>query len=179
MKKRICPGITIIFIFLSCIYTEVYGGVYLTRREALEMVFPGADRIEKKVVLIGDKEKRDIKKLVNLNKITRFFTYYEGIKKGKSMGYATIRTTWSKSGRIVYILVVDIKGAVISVDILEYHGMYGSGIKDKKFLQQFKGKTVNDQIKIDVVTGATISSNVLAKAIKESLAYFQILGIFP
>ena len=68
---------------------------------------------------------------------------------------------------------IDVQGNVLDVYVLEYRDMFGSEIKRKSFLRQFKGKALQDPIKIgkdiDAVTQATISSRAASSAVKKSL----------
>ena len=79
------------------------------------------------------------------------------------------------SGPIDMLVGIDPQGKVSGVKILAHRETPGLGanIAKPKFLDQFKGKTMNDPIEpkkdIDAVTGATISSKAVCNGVKEAL----------
>lgn len=88
------------------------------------------------------------------------------------------------SGLIELMVGVDDKGAIRNIEVvshLETPGL-GSKIKDKAFIAQFIGKTVeafdlrvkNDGGEVDGISGATISSQAFCEAVQQALdAYNQ------
>lgn len=178
MKQKIALGIGLVFLFLL-FPVRVYGEVYLTEEEALKTAFPEADRIEKKTAVINKAQREQIEKMSGINRPSSLFTYYEGIKGNETTGYAVIKKIRAKLSYITFIVITDNKGITERVTMMEYNGLYGSGIKNETFLRQFRSKSVNAPLSlnsdIDAVTGATISSRVLTNAVKEILAYLYII----
>lgn len=178
MKRRI--GLRIGFIcFLLLFPTDLYAGVYFTKEEALKMAFPEATKIEKRIVIILDEQREKIKSLAKIKRVSRTFSYYEGMKGDKPIGYAVIKNTWSKLSYITFMVAIDPKGEIRMVEVLTYRELRAINIRRKRFLQQFKGKTINNRLRlnsdIDAVTGATISSRAISDGVRGILAYLYVL----
>jgi len=85
--------------------------------------------------------------------------------------------TWGYRDQIVTLVGVDIEGKITGVKVLEENETprYTRGLLNDEswFLEQFKGKTAGDDlllgINIDGITGATISSSSITRAIESSL----------
>lgn len=159
--------------------TYLYAWVYFTNEEALNIAFPEADRIEERTVIIREEQKERIQSLAKVEKNSGTFTYYEGIKENETIGYAVITNASGKFSYITFMVVVDPKGRIEMVEVLVYWELYGAEIRQNRFLQQFRGKTINDPLRlnsdIDAVTGATISSRAMTNGIKEILAYLCVV----
>lgn len=78
-------------------------------------------------------------------------------------------------GPIELMVGIDEKGEVCGVKVLNQRETPGLGanVVRPKFLDQFKGKTLNDPIEpkkdIDAITGATISSRAVCVGVREAL----------
>ncbi len=103
-----------------------------------------------------------------------------GLQDGKKIGEVYLITTRGYSGEIKLKVGVDLEGKITGIKILESLETPGLGakIKEKKFLEQFKGKD-RDKLylkkkkisgEIDSITGATISSSAVVNAIREKLS---------
>ena len=103
-----------------------------------------------------------------------------GLKDGKKVGEVYLVTTRGYSGEIKLKVGVDLEEKITGIKILESLETPGLGakIKEKKFLEQFKGKD-RDKLHlrkkkpsgdIDSITGATISSAAVVDAIREKFS---------
>ncbi|MCK4244385.1 MAG: RnfABCDGE type electron transport complex subunit G [Candidatus Omnitrophica bacterium] len=103
-----------------------------------------------------------------------------GSRNGKKIGEVYLVTTRGYSGEIKLKVGVDLEGKITGIKILESLETPGLGakIKEKKFLEQFRGKD-RDKLylrkkipsgDIDSITGATISSAAVIDAIREKLS---------
>lgn len=178
MKKRTCLriGFTCFFLLFSA---SVSTRSYFTEEEAFEKAFPEGTKIEKRVVFVFDEQRERIKSLANVKSVSGTFTYYEGIREGETIGYAVIKNVLGKLSHITFMVILDPEGEIDMVEILASQGLWGADIRQKRFLDQFKKKTINDPLRlksdIDAITGATISSRALTEGIKEILGYLSVL----
>ena len=117
---------------------------------------------------------------------------YRDEKKTEPGGYIFIARGCGYSSTIATMVGVDSNGAVTGVKILFQQETPGLGAKVEEishgenepwFTRQFKGKTVEDDIKvtkdggsIDAITGATISSRAVANSIYEGLVKLKKTG---
>ncbi len=98
-------------------------------------------------------------------------------KSGVVIGYVIEDYVRGKWDPIHYAMAVSPEGVVKSVAILEYREKRGKPVAKKRFLKQFRGKTIQDSIEImkDIhgITGASISSNGVTNGIRKILYLFQ------
>ena len=155
---------------------EVIMSLLLTKKEALEVAFPGADKIKKDRVWLTKDQILAIEEL-NMYKIheTRF-TFYTGIKNGKSMGSMLIDNIIGKSFPITFMTVLNTDGTVRDVEIMIYRESQGWEVKYDSFLSQFFGKdSSSDRRKILTITGATLSVNALKLGVYKAMAAYEVL----
>ena len=103
-----------------------------------------------------------------------------GLRDGKKVGEVYLVTTRGYSGEIKLKVGVDLEGKITGIKILESLETPGLGakIKERKFSEQFKGKSKNNlylkkeksEGRIDSITGATISSSAVVDAIRKRLS---------
>ncbi|MFH0860197.1 MAG: RnfABCDGE type electron transport complex subunit G [Candidatus Altiarchaeota archaeon] len=93
-------------------------------------------------------------------------------KDGNLIGYVIVTEAKGFQGGIRIIFGADTGGAITKVRILENVETPGLGsrINEEDFLKQFEGKAfVDDEPKVDAITGATISSSAVIESVKSGL----------
>ena len=112
-------------------------------------------------------------------------TCYLCFHNGKKVGVISLFTLEGQWGPMVLLIGVNMDGEITGIE-LSYHTETpgcGSQIERRPFLDQFKGKTIKDPIKIykdlleatdavkgvDCITRATVSSKVIAKGVRRQL----------
>ena len=150
--------------------------VYLTKKQALEIAFPGADTIKKEKHWLTEDEIDAIEKLC-LQKIKEIrFTFYSGIKNGKPMGYMLIDNIIGKSFPITFMTVLNTDGTVRDVEIMVYREPQGWEVRYKTFRSQFYGKdSSSDSREIHSISGATLSVNSIKIGVYKALAAYKVL----
>lgn len=100
---------------------------------------------------------------------------YVVLKGGNTQGLLLESSTKGYAGSIRVLIGMNNEGRVEGVKILdqdETQGM-GNGISQRWFVNQFKGKSLKDHLivksDIDAVSGATVSSQAVANAVRSSL----------
>ena len=143
-----------------------FAEVYIAREEAAKKIFPSQERYTR------EKKAFD-------NQPVEVFTFF---KEGKVIGWAVALDEMGKIKPITFLVGINSQGRVVDVYVLEYRDMFGSEIKRKSFMKQFKGKDSHDHIKIgkdiDAVTQATISSKAAAVVVRKSLKVIEELKAF-
>ncbi len=90
-----------------------------------------------------------------------------------AVGYAVEQVVVSRSGPFQIIVFVDTEFRVARADVVSYPGKRGREVQLRKFTVQFEGKGPDDPIRtgkdIDAVTGATISSRVMAGGVRHAV----------
>ena len=150
--------------------------VYLTKKQALEIAFPGADSVDQKKIWLTDDQRVAIGQII-LEKIEdQRITYYAGKKADKPMGYMVIDHVIGKSFPMTFMVVLNLDGTVRNVEIMVYREPRGWEVKYKFFLIQFFGRNADSDFRdINSITGATLSVRAMTKGVRKAVAAFKVL----
>ncbi|MGN0569854.1 MAG: RnfABCDGE type electron transport complex subunit G [Candidatus Fimenecus sp.] len=121
-------------------------------------------------------------KKVSLNGID--YTYYEGYGEEKTLaGYVFTTVSKGYGGDITVMVGVKADGTVEGIDFLSISETAGLGMNadTEKFKSQFKGKSGEITVvknspadnEIQALTGATITSKAVTKAVNDALALYE------
>jgi len=150
--------------------------VYLTKKQALEIAFPGADEIKKERLWPTKEEIRAIEEIYMYKIYETRFTFYTGIKNGKSMGSMLIDNIIGKSFPITFMTVLNTDGTVRDVEIMVYREPQGWEVRYKSFRSQFYGKdTSSNSNEILSISGATLSVRAIKSGVYKAMAAYKIL----
>ncbi len=164
---------------LSVSATVLAQTVYLKPAEALKAVFSQSEEvvIDKKTLTSEQTACAERKSGSKIPKTD--WTFQVAKTKGHVDGYALLDNELGKSEPITFLTAITPQGQVKDVEILVYREPYGSEIQDPKYLKQYKGKKVQDPIRVgqDIsnMSGATISSRSVAAGVKRDLAVWSCL----
>ena len=150
--------------------------VYLTKKQAFEIAFPGADKIKKERLWLTKEEIRAIEEIYMYKIYEKRFTFYTGIKNGKSMGSMLIDNIIGKSFPITFMTVLNTDGTVRDVEIMVYREPQGWEVRYKSFRSQFYGKdTSSNSNEILSISGATLSVRAVKSGVYKAMAAYKIL----
>jgi hypothetical protein len=150
--------------------------VYLTKKQAFEIAFPGADEIKKERLWLTKEEIRAIEEIYMYKIYESRFTFYTGIKNGKSMGSMLIDNIIGKSFPITFMTVLNTDGTVRDVEIMVYREPQGWEVRYKSFRSQFYGKdTSSNSNEILSISGATLSVRAIKSGVYKAMAAYKIL----
>ena len=150
--------------------------VYLTKKQAFEIAFPGADKIKKERLWLTKEEIRAIEEIYMYKIYETRFTFYTGIKNGKSMGSMLIDNIIGKSFPITFMTVLNTDGTVRDVEIMVYREPQGWEVRYKSFRSQFYGKdTSSHSNEILSISGATLSVRAIKSGVYKAMAAYKIL----
>lgn len=157
--------------------TAAQSKVFMKRDEALELAFPGADRIDKREIFLTEKQAQEIESLSRSRLSTRIYIVYEGFNGDTSLGYAIIDTHNLRTKTETVMFVINPDGTLRQAEILAFFEPpeYMPG---KNWIALFYGKSIRDSLKpgkdIPNITGATITSTSLAQTIRQVLAIVRV-----
>ena len=150
--------------------------VYLTKKQAFEIAFPGADEIKKERLWLTKEEIRAIEEIYMYKIYETRFTFYTGIKNGRSMGSMLIDNIIGKSFPITFMTVLNTDGTVRDVEIMVYREPQGWEVRYKSFRSQFYGKdTSSNPNEILSISGATLSVRAIKSGVYKAMAAYKIL----
>jgi len=148
--------------------------VYLTKKQAFKIAFPRADEIKKERLWLTKEEIRAIEEIYMYKIYESRFTFYTGIKNGKSMGSMLIDNIIGKSFPITFMTVLNTDGTVRDVEIMVYREPQGWEVRYKSFRSQFYGKdTSSNSNEILSISGATLSVRAIKSGVYKTLAAYK------
>jgi Na+-translocating ferredoxin:NAD+ oxidoreductase RnfG subunit len=99
---------------------------------------------------------------------------YRVSRAGVLLGFAQVRNVKGKEQPITYLVATDSADALRDIDILVYREPYGGEVAYDPWRKQFRGKTTSAPLQVgkDIrnISGATISSNAVTRAVRKTLA---------
>lgn len=150
--------------------------VYMTRQQALESVYPGADRIEKQSVFVSKEMKAGISKRARAPLGSSVFTFYVGMRDGQVLGYSLIDTHLIRTKTETVLITISPGGSVQRVDILAFFEP-GDYYPSRGWMGLFTGKRLERSLRtggdIPNMTGATLTSEAMVSSIRRALALFE------
>ena len=150
--------------------------VYLTKKQAFEIAFPGADKVDREKKWLTKEQKKAIGDLCLQNIKTNRVTFYVGKRDGVPMGYAIIDHEIGKSFPITFMVVLNVDGSVRDVEILVYREPRGWEVRYPSFMDQFTGKNADTDYRIiNSITGATLSVRAMVKGVSRATAAYKVL----
>jgi Na+-translocating ferredoxin:NAD+ oxidoreductase RnfG subunit len=104
---------------------------------------------------------------------------HRGSDGTNATGYAMILDERGRDDPITFAVALTPAGAIRDLEVVTYRARHGGGIRDREFLDQFRGRDDPMRLEvgagIDAVSGATISSRAAARAARRALAVFRHL----
>ncbi len=164
---------------LSASEDERREDVYMTKKEAFAVAFPGAEKIKKEKKWLTDTQREAIGKILGEEYKERRLTYYFGLnEEGQPIGAMVIGNEIGRSYPITFMVVINPDGTVKDVEIMVYREPHGWEVRFESFLSQFFGRNAGDPFdNINNITGATLSVRSMTRGVKKAVAEFQVLFI--
>ena len=156
----------------------LHAAEYLSVPLAQKELFPDADCFVDSAVRLSEAQRDEIKKLSGVRQREASQPVWRAEKGGTLLGWFIVDEVVGKHEFITYATAVAPGGKVLGVEILAYRETYGYQVRDAKWRDQFKGKTLEDPFKLDDditnITGATLSSRNVMNGVKRLLALAQV-----
>ena len=91
-------------------------------------------------------------------------------------GYIVETIVYGYADNIRMMIAVDLDGKCVGIMVLEMHETFGLGLnalRDHKFLSQFLGSSTTMEVgdTIDAISGATVTSKAITKAVNSAIAF--------
>lgn len=162
---------------------EALADTFTSLDDALKTLLPGAQTIKQETKSLTDEQKKAIQRAADVTFDAEFDKEFrshlaEG-PDGKVTGYAVEHTVNGKWGPIQYVIAFTPDGKIADVIALALTERRGRPVKERRFLNQFKGKTTADQIinnrDIKGVAGATVSAREMSNGIRKMVHVFNTL----
>ncbi len=152
--------------------------VFHSRKEALQMAFPEAERIEKQTFILKPAQVARIEETARAKIDRKLVTIFTAWKNGSVQGYAHIDVHTVRTHPSALMVVWTPAGEVRSVRMLAFHEPLDYLPADKWY-QQFDGVGRGRRLRVgdDVhgVVNATLSTRVATDSVRRALAYHAVL----
>src|SRR5258708_2824679 len=144
-------------ILLAPVSFVVRAEIYLTDKQAADVLFPGID--------LGTQ-------WINTGPRTR-------VLWGPNKEALFIDRVLGKHEFITYAVGINADGKIKGVEIMDYRETYGNQIRKKDWRQNFTGKSAKDPVTLDKdipnISGATISSKHVTEGVRRVLQTYESL----
>jgi len=155
-------------------------GIFLKEDDAAKAVFPEATAFERRVIRSNAELREKIQQRLVKTKSSIWEDSYTTFiaKKGDTiLGYAVIVEEIGKHRPITFIVGVGVDRKIKDVALMTYREAYGGEVRDRRFLQQYKGKQLKDPLlpfrDIQNISGATMSVEAIGRGSKKALALVE------
>ena len=155
-------------------------GILLKESEAPKAVFPDATSIERKVIRSTEELKEKIRQRMGKTKPSIWeesYVTFIAKKDDTVLGYAVIVEEIGKHRPITFIVGIGTDRKIKDAALMVYREAYGGEVRDRRFLQQYKGKQLKDPLlpfrDIQNISGATLSVEAIGRGSKKALAVVE------
>ena len=154
--------------------------VYFTEDEALAKVFGKAERGARHTWIPTDDQRAALERQLGVAVTEESFAAWRGRDGDRDLGWALVLEEKGRFKPITFMVHVRPGGQVGFVLVMVYRESRGDGVKRQRFLKQFRGKDLDDSLRLnrDVVglTGATLSSRAITHGVRKALVLAETFG---
>lgn len=163
---------------LAAFATAAAAKVHYAKSEALQLAFPGAERVESKTFFLTDEEKSRIEDLGKAPLESKLVVVHVGDKDGAPIGYAFIDSQVVRTLPETMLIVVSPEGSVAKLLLLAFNEPPEYEAPER-WLEQFPGRTLGPELRVERdihgIAGSTLTAHAVTTAVRRSLALFQVL----
>ncbi len=157
------------------------GEIYLNEAQALAIVLGERAVVRKEHMTLDEALRTKLERSSNLRFPESSYTFFIATQAGQAEKYAIQVNEIGKTEPITFMVGMSPEGKVTEVVIMVFRENRGWEVKEKRFLNQFRGKTLRNPIRVDEdiinYTGATLSSKAVARGVKRAL--FLLDAFYP
>lgn len=170
---------TILALLLGLLLPAAAGaGAYMNRAEALELAFPGAERVETVNLFLTAEEAQEVARLSGAPLDSALFTFYVGRRGETVTAYAAIEAATVRTLPETVLVVLDPDGRVRFTEILAFFEPE-EYLPPRRWLAQFAGRSLSPELRVggDIqgITGATLSAQAVTRQVRKTAALVEIL----
>jgi Na+-translocating ferredoxin:NAD+ oxidoreductase RnfG subunit len=152
--------------------------VFHSRREAIELAFPDADRIEDETVVLDESQATRIQSMAHSELESRLVRIYRGFKDDRLLGYAFIDVHNVRTLPEAFLVVLSPEGTVQRLRVLAFHEPL-EYMPSARWYDQFEEKTLSQPMRVgrDVhgIVGATLSARATTRGVRRALALYEVV----
>jgi FMN-binding domain len=150
-----------------------YATQYLTVEQAQQAMFPGA-AFTPAFVTLSDVQRSEIERRAGV----AVRSPEQRVWRVSNGAFFVVDQVIGKHEFITYAVGLEPDGRLHQIEIMEYIESYGYEVRNASWRRQFVGKRDGDSLQIEVdiknISGATLSCRHLTEGIKRLLAFYQV-----
>jgi len=167
----------LILTLLCCVIAGAVSAGVITREEALQAAYPGAE-IKSSMVFLTDAQVKQAAQIAGSQIPSALVATFQAVKNGQVIGRAYLDTHVVRTKKESLLIMLDTDGKLKRVEVVAF-------LEPPEYMppdiwyRQFDGKALSDNLRIqkDIhpVTGATLTANATVEAVRRVTAIDQIL----
>jgi hypothetical protein len=157
-------------------------GVFLSEADAPKAVFPTADAVQREDVAVTAERKSRVTAALGGTLPSLWedrWIVFRVSRGGAPLGRAFVVEEIGKHRPITFVVGLRADRSVEDVAVMSYREAYGGEIRTRRFLNQLRGKTPQDDLHptsgITNVAGATLSVEAAGRAVHKAQAIATVL----
>lgn len=152
--------------------------VYQETREALAETFPTASRFDTEVRILTSAQRDQLAKSLGGPVADDTVTVHRAWRDTSLVGYGVVSEEIGKYRPFTFLVGTTTELEVARVTVLVYRESHGADIRRTRFLNQYRGKDLDDPIRqnrdIINIAGATLSVRALNFGVRKVLGFLDI-----
>lgn len=152
--------------------------VFYARDEAMKLAFPDADRVETRDFFLTAEQRSAIETSAKAKIESDLLTVYVGHRGDAISAYALLDTHVVRTLPETFMIVLSPEGRIAATHVLAFYEPT-EYMPDERWLQQFKDKRGDDDLRIGrgiaAITGSTLTSHAVTAAVRRALAIYTVL----
>lgn len=162
------------FTLLSAL--SLHAGVLISPQDAILQDYGPNMTIKKKSLLLNKAQAKQVSTQAKAKLTTRIFRTFSIDDDEKRVGHAVLLNGKVRTKNAAVLYLIDTNGTIRAVEIVAFNEP-PEYIPASGWIEQFKGKSVKDELRVDrdipTITGATMSARNIADGARVALALYE------
>jgi Na+-translocating ferredoxin:NAD+ oxidoreductase RnfG subunit len=175
---RLVRGTVALVGLLLLLAAPLSAKVFFSQKEALQVAFPEATRIERETHILEEAEAAAIEKRSRSALDSRLVAIHTAWRGEELLGFAHIEVHTVRTKAEGFMVVLGPNGAVNEVRVLAFYEPL-EYLPTQRWYDRFTGKAPTDRLRlgwdVDAVSGATLSARAATEGVRRVLAYYEVL----
>ena len=166
-----------ILAFLFGASPEGFGKVYYSKTEAMELAFGDASQTEMMSLFLTEQQVGQVEKTARVKLESALFTFYQGTRSGKVLGYAAIESHTVRTKPETLLIVLSPEGELRQIEVLAFQEppeYQPSGLWFAQFYRKALAQ-LDFNAEVQGITGATLSAQSALNSVRKVLAIYNIV----
>lgn len=163
---------------LALVASAASAKVFFSQKEALELAFPDATRVETDTYILSNEQTEAVERAARSQLDSHIAKFFAGWRDDRLLGYAFIDVHTVRTLPEAFMVVLEPGGRVRSVRVLAFHEPLDY-LPSMRWYEQFSARSLADPLRLggDIhgVVGATLSARAVTASVRRVLALFQVL----